>query len=117
MTKADLVDQVTASVQLPKHQTEAVITQFLQTIMGALQAGERVELRGFGSFRPRHRHARTGRNPRTGHTVQIPAKTVPTFTAGKAFQTLVQPSAAHADDAAAFAAAAFAATHRPTTYW
>ena len=99
MTKADLVDQVAAAVQMPKHQTEAVITQFLEAIMAALQTGQRVDMRGFGSFQLRHRQARTGRNPRTGDTVQIPAKQIPAFTAGKAFQERVQPDAARAHEA------------------
>ena len=90
MTKAEIVDQVAATVQLTKHQTEAVITQFMQGIMEALQAGDSVELRGFGSFRLRHRQAREGRNPRTGTPVPIPAKAVPAFTPGKAFQEMVQ---------------------------
>ncbi len=71
MTKAELVDQVAATVQLPKHQIDTVITRFLQGIMDTLHAGDNVELRGFGSFRLRHRQARAGRNPRTGDTVQI----------------------------------------------
>ena len=99
MTKAELVDQVATAVQLPKHQTDTVITQFLQAIMEALQAGETVELRGFGRFQRRHRQARAGRNPRTGTTVQIPAKTLPTFSAGKAFQELVHTSAVTAGKA------------------
>ena len=86
MTKAELVDQVAATVQLPKNKTDAVITRFLQGIMDALHAGDHVELRGFGSFRLRHRKPREGRNPRTGNPVQIPAKAIPTFAAGKAFQ-------------------------------
>ena len=90
MTKAELVDHVAATVQLSKHQTDAVITRFLQEIMDALHTGDKVELRGFGSFRLRHRQPREGRNPRTGATVQIPAKAVPSFTAGKAFQDMVQ---------------------------
>ena len=94
MTKAELVDHVAAAVQLPKNKTEAVITGFLQKIMDALHAGDKVELRGFGSFRLRHRQARAGRNPRTGNMVQIPAKAVPSFTAGKAFQVLVQTDTA-----------------------
>ena len=93
MTKTELVNQVTATVQLPKHQTEAVITQCLQAIMDALHAGDTVELRGFGSFRLRHRQARQGRHPRTGEMVPIPAKAVPTFRAAKAFQALVQTGA------------------------
>ena len=100
MTKAELVDHVAATVDLSKAQTEAVLTQCLQAIMDALQAGEAVELRGFGRFQLRHRAARAGRNPRTGATVAIPAKAVPTFTAGKAFQERVQPSAAAAGGAA-----------------
>ena len=93
MTKTELVDHVAAAVQLPKHQTETVITQFLQAIMVALQAGQSVELRGFGRFRLRHRAPRAGRNPRTGDMIQIPAKAVPSFSVGKAFQEIVQTSA------------------------
>ena len=96
MTKADLVDHVAATVQLPKSQTDAVLTQCLQAIIDAVQAGEAVDLRGFGRFQVRHRQPRTGRNPRTGETVQIPAKAVPTFSAGKAFQERVQSNAAPA---------------------
>ena len=90
MTKAELVDQVAATVQLPKNKTDAVITRFLQGIMDALHAGDHVELRGFGSFRLRHRKPREGRNPRTGNPIQIPAKALPSFTVGKAFHETVQ---------------------------
>src|SRR2546427_9412368 len=86
MTKAELVDHVAATVSLSKSQTEAVLTQCFQAIMDALQAGESVELRGFGRFQLRHRQPRAGRNPRTGETIPIPAKAVPTFTAGRARQ-------------------------------
>ena len=96
MTKAELVDHVAATVQLSKSQTDAVLTQCLQAIMDAVQAGEAVELRGFGRFHLRHRQPRTGRNPRTGEPFQIPAKAVPTFAAGKAFQDRVQSHAAPA---------------------
>ena|SRR5215831_3763556 len=94
LTKADLVDHVAATVHLSKAQTDAVLTQCLHAIMEALQAGESVDLRGFGRFSLRHRQARAGRNPRTGQTIPIPANAVPTFTAGKAFQAQVQPRAA-----------------------
>ena len=100
MTKAELVDQVAATVQLSKVQTDTVLTQCLQTIMDALQAGESVELRGFGRFQLRHRPLRAGRNPRTGEPIPIPAKAVPTFTAGKALQERVQSSVAPAGGAA-----------------
>ena len=111
MTKAELVDQVAANVQLPKHQIDAVLTRFLEGIMDALRAGDTVELRGFGRFRLRHRQARAGRNPRTGGILQIPAKAVPSFNAGKAFQTLVQTSAASAGNTNDVA------VRRQTTYW
>jgi integration host factor subunit beta len=96
MTKADLVDRVAAAEQLTKRQTEAVLTQFLQGIMAALQAGDHVALRGFGRFRLRHRPARAGRNPRTGAPVAVPAKAMPWFTAAQAFHETLQarPAAA-----------------------
>ena len=108
MTKADLVDHVAATVQLPKHQIDAVLTRCLQGIIDALQAGDKVELRGFGSFRLRHRQAREGRNPQTGAPVQIPAKAVPSFTAGKAFQETVQTRPASSESANGLP------PHRPT---
>jgi integration host factor subunit beta len=88
MTKAELVEKVAATIQLPQYQTATVVTLFLQCIMNALREGDKVELRGFGSFRIRHRPPRTGRNPKTGDAVQIPAKQVPWFTVGKALRTL-----------------------------
>ena len=100
MTKTEIIDHVAATVHLPKTQTDAVLTQCLQAIMEALQAGEPVELRGFGRFQLRHRSPRLGRNPRTGETIAIPAKAVPTFTAGKAFQERVHASVAAAGGAA-----------------
>jgi len=89
MTKAGLVDKVAAAIQLPRHQTETVVNLFLQCITDALRAGDKVELRGFGSFRLRRRQPRTGRNPKTGELVPIPAKQVPWFTVGKALRALV----------------------------
>ena len=89
MTKAKLVDKVAATIQLPKHQTETVVNLFLQCIIDALRAGDKVELRGFGSFRLRHRQPRPARNPKTGDPVQIPAKQVPWFKAGKVLRALV----------------------------
>jgi integration host factor subunit beta len=68
--------------------------------MDAVQAGESVDLRGFGRFHLRHRPPRAGRNPRTGETIPIPAKAVPSFTAGTAFQERVQSAAASAGGAA-----------------
>jgi integration host factor subunit beta len=89
MTKAELVDMIAVRLQLTKRQTDIIVDLFLQCITEALQAGDKVELRGFGSFRLRARQARAGRNPKTGAVVQIPAKQVPFFTAGKALRALV----------------------------
>jgi integration host factor subunit beta len=66
-----------------------VVNLFLQCIMDALGEGDKVELRGFGSFRLRPRAPREGRNPKTGATVAIPAKQVPWFTVGKALRAMV----------------------------
>src|SRR5262245_4335619 len=70
MTKSELIDRVAERVQLPKYQTAMVVTLVLRCMMDALRAGDKVELRGFGSFRLRRRHPRVGRNPKTGDTVQ-----------------------------------------------
>ena len=111
MTKAELVDQVAEAAQLPKNKTEAVITSFLQRIVQALKEGDTVELRGFGRFRLRQRQARTGHNPRTGATIKIPAKAVPAFSAGKAFQWEVQTGVAPAHDSHDLAG------HKQPTFW
>ena len=83
MTKAELVARVAAQIQLPQKQTDILLTVFLTSIIEALQRGEPVELRGFGSFRCRDRLPRAGRNPKTGASVSIPAKRVPLFKVGK----------------------------------
>src|SRR3989442_4134411 len=83
MTKAELVEKVADKIQLTKKQTEAVVNILLNCITEALRQGDKVELRGFGSFRIRNRNPRAGRNPKTGDTGQIPAKRVPFFKAGK----------------------------------
>jgi integration host factor subunit beta len=91
MTQAELVDKVAATLQLPKHQTATVVHLFWQCIMDALGEGDHVALRGFGSFRLHHRRPRAARNPRTGATVQVPAKQVPWFTRGKVLHALLNP--------------------------
>ena len=83
MTKAELAARVADKVHLTNRQAEAVVGIFLACITEALREGDKVELRGFGSFRTRSRGARQGRNPRTGGTVPVPAKQVPFFRAGK----------------------------------
>ena len=89
MTKAELVARVSVQIQLPKKQTDSIIDLFFTSITDALSRGENVELRGFGSFRVRHRPPRQGRNPKTGAQVSLPAKCVPFFKTGKDLRKLV----------------------------
>jgi len=89
MTKADLVMEVAKQTSLTKKESETVIKTIFGSISEALSAGDKVELRGFGSFRVRDRKSRQGRNPKTGDTVKVPAKKVPFFKAGKELRALV----------------------------
>lgn len=89
MTKAELVEKVSERIDLTKKQTEEIVNTIFGSITNSLSEGDKVELRGFGSFRVRSRDARQGRNPKTGATVQIPAKKVPFFKAGKELRGMV----------------------------
>lgn len=79
MTKADIVSEIAKNTGLTKADTKAVVEGFLDTIANALSNGERIEIRGFGSFQVKRRTARTARNPRTGEVVPIPVRYVPIF--------------------------------------
>ena len=89
MTKAELVEKVSGQINLTKKQTEVVVNTVFQSITDSLSDGKKVELRGFGSFRIRERNARVGRNPKSGAQVDVPAKRVPFFKAGKELRELV----------------------------
>ena len=91
MTKAELVTQVALKTELTKQQTAEVVDLLLECIIKALQAGDKVELRGFGSFRRRDRRPRLGRNPKTGEVVAVSAQTVPFFKTGKMLQARLNP--------------------------
>ena len=94
MTKADLVDQVTALGDLTRRDGEVIVETLFESIIGALKANDKVEVRGFGSFRTRERKSRTGRNPKTGASVSVPAKRVPFFKPSKELRDLVNPAGA-----------------------
>ncbi len=83
MTKAELVEKVSEKINLAKKDTEVIVNTVFNSITDALSKGDKVELRGFGSFRLRKRNSREGRNPKTGATVVIPAKRIPFFKPGK----------------------------------
>jgi len=89
MTKADLVEEVAAISRLSKKDSELVVNTFFATIVESLRRSEKIELRGFGSFKLRHRGARQGRNPKSGEKVDVPAKVVPYFKPGKDLRELV----------------------------
>lgn len=83
MTKADLVELVADTADVPRKQADELVQVVLEAIIQALHRDEKVELRGFGSFRIRQRGERTGRNPKTGTQVHVPPKRIPYFKPGK----------------------------------
>jgi integration host factor subunit beta len=89
MTKAELVEEVAKESDLTKKDAEVIVQIVLDSITDSLQRGEKIELRGFGSFRIRSRSSRQGRNPKTGSGVSVPAKRVPYFKPGKEIKDLV----------------------------
>ena len=89
MTKADLIEEVSAVSRLSKKSSELVVNTFFDSIVVSLRRSEKIELRGFGSFKLRQRRARVGRNPKTGERVDVPAKVVPYFRPGKDLRELV----------------------------
>jgi integration host factor subunit beta len=93
MTKAELVEEVARAAELTKKDSEVVVDEVFKNIIQALNRGEKIELRGFGSFRVRQRDARRGRNPKTGAPVDIPAKRVPYFKPGKELKELINDKA------------------------
>jgi len=89
MTKAELVDEVASIVQLTKKQAETIVNIVFDSIVDSLRNGQKIELRGFGSFRLRNRKSRTGRNPKTGEKVEVPSKKIPYFKPGKELKELI----------------------------
>ncbi len=89
MTKAELVDQVARTTQLTKKHAEIIVNTIFDSIVDSLRGGEKIELRGFGSFRIRNRGSRIGRNPKTGDRVEVPPKRIPYFKPGKELRELL----------------------------
>jgi integration host factor subunit beta len=94
MTKAELVEDVARAAELTKKDAERLVEIVFESIIDTLNQGEKIELRGFGSFRVRERGARRGRNPKTGDPVDIPAKRVPYFKPGKELKELINEEVA-----------------------
>ena len=89
MTKADLIDEVSRAAGIARKESEAIIEVVVDSIVNCLRNGEKLEIRGLGSFRTLQRPARVGRNPKAGAEVQIPPKRIPTFKPGKELRDLV----------------------------
>ncbi len=89
MTKAELVDQVARSASITKKDAEMIVNTVFESIVQSLKDGDKIELRGFGSFRIRQRGSRVGRNPKTGDRVFVPPKRIPYFKPGKDLRELL----------------------------
>src|SRR6202043_3510519 len=92
MTKADLVEEVIRATELPRKESEGIVETIFNSIIQALQTGDKIEIRGFGSFRTRQRRGRIGRNPKTGAKVDVPPKKIPFFKPSKELKDFVNDS-------------------------
>ena len=90
MNKSDLASEVAKRTKLSKAKAWEVVSATFESIKGSLKKGQKVSLIGFGSFLVRNRKARTGRNPKTGATIQIKARKVPAFSAGSDLKKSLQ---------------------------
>jgi len=89
MTKADLVEEVCKVTELPRKESEKAVETIFESIIEALKGGDKIEIRGFGSFRTRQRRGRRGRNPKTGAPVEVPPKSIPFFKPSKELKDFV----------------------------
>lgn len=94
MTKADLIDEVSRIVELTRKDSEVIVETIFGSIVRSLHTGDKIEIRGFGSFRTRQRNPRIGRNPKTGDRVEVPAKKIPFFKPSKELKDLVNSAPA-----------------------
>ena len=89
MTKADLIDEVSRAVEMSRKDSEVIVETIFESIVKALRTSDKIEIRGFGSFRTRERRARVGRNPKTGARVEVPPKKIPYFKPSKELKDVV----------------------------
>lgn len=93
MTKSELIERLAMKYpQLRAQEVESAVKLMIERICQSLEKGDRVEIRGFGSFSLHHRDKRVGRNPKTGEAVDVPAKSIPYFRAGKELRERVDES-------------------------
>jgi integration host factor subunit beta len=113
MTKADLIEEVSRVVEMTRKDSEVIVEAIFDSIVRSLRGGDKIEIRGFGSFRTRQRQPRIGRNPKTGARVEVPPKRIPYFKPSKELKDLVNESGAAPEGAPAEAAAAVPAPAPP----
>jgi integration host factor subunit beta len=101
LTKADLIEEVLRITELPRKESETIVETIFDSIIESLQKGQKIEIRGFGSFRTRERRGRVGRNPKTGAKVEVPAKKIPFFKPSKELKDFVNGAEAQAAPAGA----------------
>ena len=89
MTKADLIEEVSRVVEMTRKDSEVIVEAIFDSIVKSLKTDDKIEIRGFGSFRTRQRQPRVGRNPKTGTRVEVPAKRIPFFKPSKELKDLV----------------------------
>ena len=89
MTKADLIEEVSRVVEFTRKDAEVIVESIFDSVVKALRSNDKIEIRGFGSFRTRQRQSRIGRNPKTGARVEVPAKRIPYFKPSKELKDLV----------------------------
>ena len=92
LTKADLIEEVLRISELPRKESETIVETIFDSIIESLQKGDKIEIRGFGSFRTRQRRGRIGRNPKTGAKVEVPPKKIPFFKPSKELKDFVNNS-------------------------
>ncbi|MBN9658899.1 MAG: integration host factor subunit beta [Acidobacteria bacterium] len=100
MTKADLIEEVSRVVEFTRKESEVIVEAIFDSVVKALREGDKIEIRGFGSFRTRQRQSRVGRNPKTGARVDVPAKRIPYFKPSKELKDLVNDEGAETPAAA-----------------
>ena len=106
MTKAELIEEVSRVVEMTRKDSEVIVEAIFDRVVRALRTGDKIEIRGFGSFRTRQRRGRVGRNPKTGEKVEVPAKRIPFFKPSKELKDFVNSDEAAAMTSAAESAAA-----------
>src|SRR5712692_6340484 len=94
LTKADLIEEVLRITELPRKESETIVETIFESIIESLQRGDKIEIRGFGSFRTRSRRGRVGRNPKTGEKVEVPSKKILFFKPSKELKDFVNSEAA-----------------------